>query len=46
MNGKGDKRRPQKVSNKIFDENWTRIFSKNVDEKPLKLRKSLKLKKK
>lgn len=27
MNGKGDKRRPQSVSNKQFASNWDAIFS-------------------
>ena len=34
MNGKGDKRRPQRVDNKTFDSNWDRIFgNKNRDLK-------------
>lgn len=41
MNGKGDKRRPQRVDQKTFDSNWDRIFNKqqqqpaqpNLDEK-------------
>lgn len=34
MNGKGSKRRPQKVSKKKFDDNWDRIFgNKDNDEK-------------
>ena len=29
MNGKGDKRRPMKVSSKEYSDNWDRIFNKN-----------------
>ena len=28
MNGKGDKRRPMKVSSKEYSDNWDRIFNK------------------
>ena len=28
MNGKGDKRRPQKVDQVVFESNWDRIFNK------------------
>ena len=28
MNGKGDKRRPMKVSSKEYSDNWDRIFKK------------------
>lgn len=28
MNGKGDKRRPQKVDQAVFESNWDRIFKK------------------
>lgn len=33
MAGKGDTRRPQKVPQKKFDENWDRIFGKKDDKK-------------
>ena len=29
MNGKGDKRRPMKVSSKEYSDNWDKIFNKN-----------------
>ena len=29
MNGKGDKRRPMKVSSKEYSDNWDRFFNKN-----------------
>ena len=35
MNGKGDKRRPSKVSEDQFDENWERIFGGKLSYEPL-----------
>ena len=32
MNGKGDKRRPMKVSSKEYSDNWDRIFKKKSGE--------------
>ena len=31
MNGKGDKQRPLSVDKKTFDNNWDRIFNKNLE---------------
>jgi len=28
MSGKGDKRRPQLVSRKVFEDNWNKVFGK------------------
>ena len=33
MNGKGSKRRPKLVSQKIFDKNWEKIFGKKNKNK-------------
>ena len=32
MNGKGDKRRPMKVSSKEYSDNWDKIFKKKSGE--------------
>ena len=34
MAGKGDKRRPREVDEKTFEDNWDRIFKKEI-ENPL-----------